>query len=336
MKASTQALFPQFYDERQTASSVTYVASVDRLLIDDGTYLVIEAGGELVACGGWSRRDRLYTGSGEGDSDARLLDPATEPARIRAMFVRADWTRRGLGRAILEACEDAARREGFTSLSLMATLPGVPLYARYGFEVTQADVPVRMPDGVMIPCAAMTKPIAAVLTTERLILRPWQKADREPFAALNADARVMEHFPALMTREQSDAFAEKIEACFAEHGWGLWAVERRDTGAFIGFAGLWPVADDLPVAPGTEVGWRLAAEHWNRGFATESARAAVAYGFEQLGLDEIVSFTASSNVPSRRVMEKLGMQHDVAAGFDHPRFPDWPGRFHVVYRLPRA
>jgi GNAT superfamily N-acetyltransferase len=160
MKASTQALFPHFYDERQTASSVAHVASLDRMLIDDGTYLVIEAEGELVACGGWSRRDRLYTGSGEGESDARLLDPATEPARIRAMFVRADWTRRGLGRAILEACEEAARAEGFISLSLMATRPGVPLYARCGFAVTQADVPVRMPDGVVIPCAAMAKPIA--------------------------------------------------------------------------------------------------------------------------------------------------------------------------------
>ncbi len=159
MKASTRELFPHFYDERQTASSVEYVASVDRLLIDDGTYLVVEVGGELIACGGWSRRDRLYAGSGECDADARLLDPAAEPARIRAMFVRSGWTRRGLGRAILEACERAARSEGFTSLSLMATLPGVPLYARYGFEVTEADVPVRMPDGVVIPCAAMAKAI---------------------------------------------------------------------------------------------------------------------------------------------------------------------------------
>lgn len=173
-----------------------------------------------------------------------------------------------------------------------------------------------------------------MLTTERLILRRWRAADREPFAALNADPRVMEHFPGLTTREQSDAFVDRVEARFAEHGWGLWAVERRDTGAFIGFVGLTPVPDDVPVAPGAEVGWRLAHEHWGQGFATEGARAAVAYGFERLGLNEIVSFTASSNIPSRRVMEKLGMQEDVAAGFDHPRFPDWPGRYHVVYRLP--
>jgi RimJ/RimL family protein N-acetyltransferase len=174
-----------------------------------------------------------------------------------------------------------------------------------------------------------------MLTTARLTLRQWTAADRDPFAALNADPRVMEHFPGLTTREQSDAFADAMEAHLAAHGWGLWAVERRDTGAFIGFVGLKPVPDDLPVAPGVEVGWRLAHEHWNQGFATEGAKAAVAYGFEQLGLNEIVSFTASSNTPSRRVMEKLGMQENVAAGFDHPRFPDWPGRYHVVYRLPR-
>ena len=126
-------LFPHFYDAPQTASSVVYVGEVDRMLIADGTYFVAEAGGEIVACGGWSRRDRLYTGSGDGAEDARLLDPATEGARVRAMFVRADWTRRGLGRAILEACQAAARSEGFRRLQLMATLPGEQLYRAFGF-----------------------------------------------------------------------------------------------------------------------------------------------------------------------------------------------------------
>ena len=98
---------------------------------------MLEAGGEAVACGGWSRRDRLYTGSGDAVGDARELDPATEPARVRAMFVRDDWTRRGLGRRILEECEAAARREGFRTLSLMATLPGVPLYLAYGFRAAR-------------------------------------------------------------------------------------------------------------------------------------------------------------------------------------------------------
>jgi GNAT superfamily N-acetyltransferase len=159
MKASTRDLFPHFYDAAQTASSIEHVASVDLTLIEDGTYYVGSAGGGLVACGGWSRRDKLYTGSGAAESDARLLDPATEPARVRAMFVRADWTRRGLGTRILELCEAAARAEGFTTLSLMATLPGVPLYERYGFRLLERT-DVRMPDGVSIPCASMEKPLS--------------------------------------------------------------------------------------------------------------------------------------------------------------------------------
>ena len=127
MKASIRDLFPAVYDAAQTDSSVRFIGSVDRTLIADGTYFVVEAGGEIVACGGWSRRDKLYTGSGDAADDARLLDPATEPARVRAMFTRADWTRRGLGRRILEACEAAAHAEGFTRLALMATLPGLQL-----------------------------------------------------------------------------------------------------------------------------------------------------------------------------------------------------------------
>ena len=158
MKESAAALFPRFYDERQAASAVRYVAQVDPLLLADGTYFVLESGHEIVACGGWSRRDRLYTGSGDSDDDARALDPATEPARVRAMFVRADWTRRGLGRRILEECEAAARREGFRDLALMATLPGVPLYRAYGFRQLD-EVEVAMPDGVTIACLTMEKPI---------------------------------------------------------------------------------------------------------------------------------------------------------------------------------
>lgn len=158
MKASTRLLFPLFYDEAQTESSVRHIAIVDRTLIEDGTYFVAERDGELVACGGWSRRDKLFTGSGEHAGDAELLDPAVEPARVRAMFVRADHTRQGLGTRILEACEAAARSEGFTRLSLMATLPGVPLYARYGFR-TLEETEIRLPDGVLLPCARMAKAI---------------------------------------------------------------------------------------------------------------------------------------------------------------------------------
>jgi len=158
MKDSAAVLFPRFYDERQAASAVRHVAQVDPLLLADGTYFVLESGDEIVACGGWSRRDRLYTGSGDADDDARALDPATEPARVRAMFVRGDWTRRGLGRRILEECEAAARREGFGDLALMATLPGVPLYLAYGFRQID-EVEVAMPDGVTIACLTMEKPI---------------------------------------------------------------------------------------------------------------------------------------------------------------------------------
>jgi GNAT superfamily N-acetyltransferase len=158
MKASIAALFLAFYDERQTASAVEHVARVDRMLLEDGTYFVLESAGELVGCGGWSRRDRLYTGSGSSDGDSRLLDPATESAKVRAMFVRGDWTRRGLGRRIIEACEDAARADGFRELSLLATLPGVPLYEACGFERLEAQ-DVALTDGVVLACVAMRKPI---------------------------------------------------------------------------------------------------------------------------------------------------------------------------------
>jgi len=158
MRGSILALFPGFYDERQTASAAAHIGEVDLTLIEDGTYFVHEAGGEIVACGGWSRRDKLYTGSGAAEGDARLLDPRTEPARVRAMFVRDDWTRRGLGRAILESCERAARAEGFATLALMATMPGEPLYRAYGFRELRRTL-LRMPDGVTIEGVAMERAI---------------------------------------------------------------------------------------------------------------------------------------------------------------------------------
>ena len=158
MRASAGALFPRFYGEREAASALLHVADFDTTLAEDGTYYVHEAGGELVACGGWSRRNRLYTGSGDAADDGRLLDPATEPARVRAMFVRPDWTRRGLGRAILDACRDAARAEGFTTLALMATLPGEQLYRAYGFREVER-VMLTMPDGVRIEAVAMERPV---------------------------------------------------------------------------------------------------------------------------------------------------------------------------------
>jgi GNAT superfamily N-acetyltransferase len=158
MEASIRAIFPDFYDARQVESSVVYIGHLDEQLIHDGTYFVHEGDGAIVACGGWSRRNKLFAGPGNAADDDRLLDPATEPARVRAMFVRGDWTRRGLGRAILVACEDAARAEGFTRLVLGATLPGVALYRAFGFEDVEA-ITVTMPDGVSVPAVSMERAI---------------------------------------------------------------------------------------------------------------------------------------------------------------------------------
>jgi RimJ/RimL family protein N-acetyltransferase len=166
------------------------------------------------------------------------------------------------------------------------------------------------------------------------MLRAWQAADREAFAAMNADPRVMEFFPALLTREQSDARVERIESHWRKHDFGLWAVEVPGIAPFIGFVGLSVTPFEAAFTPCVEVGWRLAAEFWGRGYATEGARAAVQFGFERLGLVEIVSFTAVANLRSRRVMEKLGMTHDSSEDFDHPLLPaHHPLQRHVLFRL---
>jgi GNAT superfamily N-acetyltransferase len=158
MRDSILSLFPTFYDERQTASAAVHIGHLDLQLIEDGTYFVHEADGEIVACGGWSRRNKLYTGSGDAAEDLRLLDPSTDAARVRAMFVRGDWTRRGLGRAILESCQGAARTEGFSAMVLMATLAGEPLYRAFGFRETGRDM-LTMPDGVELAGVAMERAV---------------------------------------------------------------------------------------------------------------------------------------------------------------------------------
>jgi RimJ/RimL family protein N-acetyltransferase len=175
------------------------------------------------------------------------------------------------------------------------------------------------------------------LETPRLLLRRWRDEDRAPFAALNADPVVMEHFPAPLSRAESDALADRIAAGLDQRGWGLWAVELRESPAFIGFLGLNPATFDAPFTPAVEVGWRLAREHWGRGYATEGARAALDFGFEDLALDEIVSFTTHGNVRSRRVMDRLGMHHDATDDFDNPNIAEGhPLRPHVLYRLDRG
>jgi RimJ/RimL family protein N-acetyltransferase len=174
------------------------------------------------------------------------------------------------------------------------------------------------------------------LRTERLLLRGWCEADLAPFAALNADPQVMAFFPATLSRAESDAMAGRIRAHFAEHGFGLWAVEIPGACPFAGFVGLSVASFPAPFTPCVEVGWRLTHHHWRRGYATEAARAALAFGFERAGLDEVVSFTAEGNAASRRVMERLGMRRDPSGDFDHPSVPEGHRlRRHVLYRLCR-
>jgi RimJ/RimL family protein N-acetyltransferase len=172
--------------------------------------------------------------------------------------------------------------------------------------------------------------------TERLLLRQWRLSDYEPFAALNADSRVMEFFPATLEREASDAGIARCQSKIAERGWGLWAAEIRSSNEFIGFVGLQVPTVPLPFSPCVEIGWRLAYAHWGKGFASEAARAALRVGFEQLQLQEIVSFTAVNNRRSRAVMERLGMQQ-AETTFEHPGMPEGsPLREHCLYRLTRA
>lgn len=172
--------------------------------------------------------------------------------------------------------------------------------------------------------------------TERLRLRQWCAADREPFAALNADPKVMEFYPSPLNRTESDAMANRCRALIAERGWGFWAVETKRNNEFIGFVGLHIPAPELPFSPCVEIGWRLAAKHWGKGFATEAARGALRVGFGQLGLPEIVSFTSVINIRSRAVMQKLGMR-ETEETFEHPNIPGGSVLHkHCLYRLSRG
>ena len=177
---------------------------------------------------------------------------------------------------------------------------------------------------------------AIEVQSRRLSLRPWKDADRAPFAALNADPEVMRHFPAPWPAEQSNRLIDTWLAQFDAQGWSNWAVDLERTGEFIGFIGLTVPRHQLPCSPCVEIGWRLARAHWHQGYATEGARAALRVGFEQLGLAEIISFTARPNLPSRAVMERIGMR-DSGADFEHPGVPEGHAlRLHCLYKLSRA
>lgn len=170
------------------------------------------------------------------------------------------------------------------------------------------------------------------LRTDRLLLRGWRDSDLDPWAAMNADPEVREYFPEVLTREQSDTSAAFFRTELDQRGWGWWAVELTATGEFIGFAGLDPVDEEVPLT-GIEAGWRLARHAWGHGYATEAARAVTAYGFDSLALPEILAITTTTNLRSQAVMRRLGMTHDPADDFDDPTVPEGPLRRNVVYRL---
>lgn len=175
------------------------------------------------------------------------------------------------------------------------------------------------------------------LESARLRLRPWRDTDLAAFAAMCADPRVMRYFPGLLSRLESAALIGRVRGHFAEYGYGLWALERKDSGAFIGFTGLLNVGFDAPFTPAVEIGWRLAPEHWGLGYASEAAWAVLRCAFDRLALDQVVSFTTEANLPSQKVMQAIGMQADPAGDFEHPKLETGhPLRPHVLYRINRA
>ena len=180
----------------------------------------------------------------------------------------------------------------------------------------------------------------AWLRTSRVRLRQWTRADLEPFAALNADPRVMRHFPSLLSREQSDAHAARMRSLIEQRGWGFWALEsliEPQGPQFIGFVGLHTPSTDLPFSPCVEIGWRLMQSAWGKGLATEAAQCALVAGFEALKLDEIVSFTSRENLRSQGVMKRLGMHSAPGDDFDHPAVPEGhPVRPHRLFRLSQS
>jgi RimJ/RimL family protein N-acetyltransferase len=178
-----------------------------------------------------------------------------------------------------------------------------------------------------------------MITTERLILRPWKDEDVTPYAEMNADPRVREFFPSVLTREQSEAEVRRLQAIYDRDGFSLFAAELIATGEFVGFIGLLTMTFAVPfiAQPAVEIGWRLSHKYRGKGLATEGARGAVQYAFETLKLQEIFAITVPANVRSRRVMEKIGMKHLPELGFDHPAVPvGHPLRPHLLYALQRS
>lgn len=240
-------------------------------------------------------------------------------------YAVAPWKRRrGYATAALAAMRARVRAEGLPYADLTCDI-GNEVSAR----VIAANGGVAIERFVKVPAHGgkpalrfrwyAGPPFPLERETPRLVLRQWRDADRAALAALNADARVMEHYPAALARDESDALLERMRADIALRGWGNWALERKADGALLGFTGLRPVREDLAFAPAIEVGWRLARHAWGEGYATEAAREALRVAFEVLELPEVVSYTAATNARSAAVMRRLGMVAD--ASFGHPALP---------------
>ncbi len=173
-----------------------------------------------------------------------------------------------------------------------------------------------------------------IITTPRLILREWKEEDAVPFIKMNMDKEVMRFFPSTQTAEESMVLIARVKAHFADYGYGACAVERKDNGEFIGFTGLTHPRFESYFTPCVEIGWRLSKENWGHGFATEAATACLNHGFTSLGLEEIYSFTTTTNDPSMNVMKKIGMKH--VGEFEHPGLPDGHIlKTHVLYKITR-
>lgn len=175
-----------------------------------------------------------------------------------------------------------------------------------------------------------------MLETERLILRLWREEDKEPFARMNANSDVMRYFPKTLSRAESDAAVERYKSHEEKYGYCFWAVEEKQSGDFVGFVGISNSPFEAHFTPCVEIGWRLAPEYWGKGYATEAAHASLKYGFDEVGLDEIVSFTTHNNLPSMAVMERIGMVRKEADDFNHPNLDaSHPLCPHVFYRIRR-
>ncbi len=173
-----------------------------------------------------------------------------------------------------------------------------------------------------------------MIETKRLILRAWQESDLAPFAEINACQKVCEFLPKQLSREESDALVQRLQGHMDKHGYSFFAVELKEANEFIGFTGLFYPSFDAHFTPAVEIGWRLSSSHWGQGYAPEAAKAALNYGFYEVGLEEIVAITVPDNMKSRRVMEKIGMVCDPDGDFMHPSLPDGhPLRRHVLYRI---